>query len=116
MSIRALLHSMVSPLEIPTVYFDTQVFSWVASGRISAQDWKEACDFVRKNAHHCVSLTTLYELLVGVAFGKEESFERYSGCSPYSRSDFFRASCCTLTRFATLGQFFARDYNNLPVR
>jgi hypothetical protein len=39
-----------------------------------------------------------------------------SGCSPLSRSDVLRASCCLLTRSATLGQFLARDYNNLPVR
>ena len=38
------------------------------------------------------------------------------GCSPLGRSDILRASCCMLTRFATLGQFFARDYSNLPVR
>jgi hypothetical protein len=75
MSLRTLLDSIVSPLEIPTVYFDTQVFSLVASRRISKQDWKEACDFVRRNAHHCVSLTTLYELLAGVAYGEEECFE-----------------------------------------
>jgi hypothetical protein len=41
---------------------------------------------------------------------------RYNGCSPLGRSDILRASCCMLTRFATLGQFFARDYSNLPVR
>jgi subtilase family serine protease len=40
----------------------------------------------------------------------------YNGCSPLGRSDILRASCCMLTRFATLGQFFARDYSNLPVR
>ena len=50
----------------------------------------------------------------------EETFrflkQSYNGCSPLSWSDALRASCCKLTRFATLGQFFARDYNNLPVR
>jgi hypothetical protein len=40
----------------------------------------------------------------------------FNGCSPLRWRDFLRASCCMLTRFATLGQFFARDYNNLPVR
>jgi len=40
----------------------------------------------------------------------------FNGFSPLGRSDILRASCCMLTRFATLGQFFARDYNNLPVR
>ena len=38
------------------------------------------------------------------------------GCSPLSRSDALRPSCCKLTRFATLGQFLARDYKNLPMR
>jgi hypothetical protein len=42
--------------------------------------------------------------------------EFFNGCSPLGRSDILRASCCMLTRFATLGQFFARDYSNLPVR
>jgi hypothetical protein len=77
MSLRALLDSTVSALEIPTVYFDTQVFSWAAKGSISTRDWEEVRRFVRKNAHHCVSLTTLYELLAGVAYGRDESFEHY---------------------------------------
>ena len=43
-------------------------------------------------------------------------FILFNGCSPLSGSDVLRASCCLLTRSATLGQFLARDYNNLPVR
>ena len=75
MSLRALLDAAVPPLAIPTVYFDTNIFYWVASGKIPAEDWEALRSFLRENAHHRVSLTTLYELLNAVAGSREETFE-----------------------------------------
>jgi hypothetical protein len=72
-----LLGPGVSPLAVPTVYFDTSVVSWAEAGKISSRQWKEALDFVRQCAHHAVSLTTLYELMAGLAYGSEEQFVRF---------------------------------------
>jgi hypothetical protein len=73
----SLLGPEVSPLAVPTVYLDTSVVSWAEAGKISKQEWEQALDFVRQCAHHAVSLTTMYELLAGLAYGSEDQFVRF---------------------------------------
>lgn len=66
-----------SPLAIPSVYFDTQVLSLVARRKICEQDWRTVTRYVNRNAQHCVSLMTMYELLAGAATGDESRFIEY---------------------------------------
>ena len=73
----SLLGPAVSPLAVPTVYFDTPAISWVEAGKVSKQEWQRALSFLRLSAHHAISLTTLYELLAGLAYGGPETFTRF---------------------------------------
>jgi len=73
----SLLGPDVSPLAIPTVYFDTPAISWVEAGKVSEAEWRRALSFVSRSAHHAVSLTTLYELLAGLAYGPDGTFVRF---------------------------------------
>ena len=73
----SLLGSHVSPLAVPTVYLDTSVVSWVEAGKIPKNDWEEVLDFIRRWAHHAVSLTTMCELMAGLAYGSENEFIRF---------------------------------------
>jgi hypothetical protein len=59
------------------VYFDTQVLSLVARRKILKEDWQRVVEYVNHHAHHCVSLTTMYELLNGAAYGDESLFPEY---------------------------------------
>lgn len=73
----AYLGPAVSPLAVPTIYFDTPAISWVEAGRVSREEWQRALSFLRQSAHHAISLTTLYELLAGLAYGSPATFTRF---------------------------------------
>jgi hypothetical protein len=73
----SLLGPGVSPVAVPTVYFDTQAVSWVESGTVDRNQWQIALGSLGRSAHHAVSLTTLYELLMGLAEGPQENFLRF---------------------------------------
>jgi hypothetical protein len=73
----SLLGPGVWSLTVPTVYLDTSVISWAEAGKIPRNDWEQAMGFFRHSAHHAVSLTTLYELMAGLAYGSENEFTRF---------------------------------------
>src|SRR5271168_889138 len=66
-----------SRVAVPLIYFDTQIVSAVAKGDIRPADWQRVIAYVRKHAHHALSLNTIYELLAAMAFGKPEHFRKY---------------------------------------
>jgi hypothetical protein len=77
MPLNDLLDQTTSPLVVPSVYFDTQVLSLAARRRICDHDWQVVVAYIKRNAQHCVSLTTMYELFAGAATGDESRFAEY---------------------------------------
>jgi hypothetical protein len=59
-----------------SVFFDTQIFTWVAAGKVTAQQWKDLLAAISNKYEYRVSMTTFLELLNAVGGGDEVHFKQ----------------------------------------